>query len=505
LPKRKRRLVPNEEGILEDEISVRRAQRAAARAAEKEKAAKIAKAQARRRKAKGTRPNYKSMPEAEYILVRRNNWYASPRDEGIDDRGFWNEEQWGIFRDVYEPFKNPCRPMHPIDFDHLRSKSYFDEAISVIEKLGLLGLANIQCDYNPGLIKQFYATLVILPNAQKSMKWMTGEHECTSNFTTFASLLGYAYDGDTPVGRRIHNPGNKPDKDKLYDLYDSTGVVGFINGLHPLYDQLVRIFRENIAPSGGNNDAIRTSLVDLLAFAHECATSTDPAEDFTLDVMDFIFYEIKDAIIQRNTVPYAPYIMLLIKHVLGDYDIHDDCVEHKVKKMYIKRKAKSAPSAAYPDTFMADARTSATAREQRTAASVVSREVRKLSWFERNVLCMKVEIHRENYQAYVERKNIQDTQQLILHRLSGAQTADPTPSAPVAYEAWNVDRYNWVDMQRHLFDAPDATAGGSRTEAEEDFEPEEDFVDEDEDAGDDVGDGDDYDDVDSGDFDDGED
>jgi hypothetical protein len=417
------------------------------------------------------------MPEAKYILVRRNNWYATARDEDIEDRGFWNEEQWGIFRDVYEPLKNPCRPMHPIDFDHLRSKTYFDEAVSVVEKMGLLGLANIQCNYNPGLIKQFYATLVILPNAQKSMKWMTGEHECTSDFSTFASLLGYAYNGDTPVGRRIHNPGTKPDKDKLYDLYDSTGVVGFINGLHPLYDQLVRIFRENIAPSGGNNDAIRTSLVDLLAFAHECATSTDPAEDFTLDVMDFIFYEIKDAIIQRNTVPYAPYIMLLIKNALGDYDIHDDCVEHQVKKMYVKRKQSSAPSAAYPSTFMADARSSASTRDKRAAASTMSREVRKLSWFEWNVLCMKVEIHRENYQAYVERKNIQDTQQLILHRLSGAQTADPTPTAPTSYEAWNTDRYNWVEMQKHLFAAPDAPAGGAHAEAEEDLEAE------DEDAG----------------------
>jgi hypothetical protein len=28
------------------------------------------------------------MPEAEYILVRRNNWYATPRDEDIEDRGF---------------------------------------------------------------------------------------------------------------------------------------------------------------------------------------------------------------------------------------------------------------------------------------------------------------------------------------------------------------------------------------------------------------------------------
>jgi hypothetical protein len=158
-------------------------------------------------------------------------------------------------------------------------------------------------------------------------------------------------------------------------------------------------------------------------------------------------------------------------------------VEHQVKKMYVKRKATSAPSAAYPSTFMADARSSASTREQRAATSAMTREVRKLSWFERNVLCMKVEIHRENYQAYVERKNIQDTQQLILHRLSGAQTADPTPTAPTSYEAWNTDRYNWVEMQKHLFAAPDAPAGGARAEAEEDFEAE------DEDAGDDEDDG----------------
>jgi hypothetical protein len=126
--------------------------------------------------------------------------------------------------------------MHPIDFDHLRSKTYFDEVVSVVEKMGLMRLATIQYNYNPGLIKQFYATLVILPSPQKSMKWMTGEHECIADFSVFASLLGYAYNGETLVGRRVHNSGTKPDKDKLYDLYDSTGVVGFINGLHPLYD-----------------------------------------------------------------------------------------------------------------------------------------------------------------------------------------------------------------------------------------------------------------------------
>jgi hypothetical protein len=30
--------------------------------------------------------------------------------------------------------------------------------------------------------------------------------------------------------------------------------------------------------------------------------------------------------------------MLLIKHALGDYDIHDDCVEHLVKKMCMSRR-----------------------------------------------------------------------------------------------------------------------------------------------------------------------
>jgi hypothetical protein len=74
--------------------------------------------------------------------------------------------------------------------------------------------------------------------------------------------------------------------------------------------------------------------------------------------------------------------------------------------MYVKKKKTPAPSTAYPSTFMADARSNASTHEQRAAATAMSREVKKLSWFERNVLCMKVEIHCENYQAYVERKTI---------------------------------------------------------------------------------------------------
>jgi hypothetical protein len=77
------------------------------------------------------------MPELDYILVWCNDCCATPRDEVIEDHGFWCEEQWSIFHDVYASLKNPTRPMHPIDLEHLRSKTYFDDAIFVIEKLGI--------------------------------------------------------------------------------------------------------------------------------------------------------------------------------------------------------------------------------------------------------------------------------------------------------------------------------------------------------------------------------
>jgi hypothetical protein len=46
--------------------------------------------------------------------------------------------------------------MHPIDLDHLRSKTYFDDAVSVLEKLGLTELATLKCNFNPHLIMQFF-------------------------------------------------------------------------------------------------------------------------------------------------------------------------------------------------------------------------------------------------------------------------------------------------------------------------------------------------------------
>jgi hypothetical protein len=149
------------------------------------------------------------------------------------------------------------------------------------------------------------------------MMWMTGTTPYQANFHRFAELLGYPF----RVGHRLHGP-NRSDKDSLYELYSEHGVVVTITGLLPLYDQLIRFFQDNIAPSGGNSDAIRGALVSLLALARECAKD-DENKDYIVDVMDYIFHEIHDAMVSRTTMPHAPYIQLLIDNTVVTKDLSE--------------------------------------------------------------------------------------------------------------------------------------------------------------------------------------
>jgi hypothetical protein len=289
-------------------------------------------------------------------------------------------EQLYIYQDIFAPMSKPIRPMHPIDLGFLKSKEYFVPAVQVVERLGLIGFMTCQCNYDPQLILQFYATLAFTGDDDRMFKWMTGTRYCESSFTRFAALLGYPFDGPTnPVGHRIHTP-LPVNKNQLSGLYGPKGIIGEVAGLLPLYDLLVHIFRENIAPSGGNNDAIRGSLVDLLIFAHDCATSTDPDEDFSLDVMDFIFNEMFDSMVSQGSLPYAPFIMRLIQDTAKDHDFSEQCVAHKVKRLYVK-KTQSAPAASAPvapDSFMRDAHSSAPSK---FVSKDVPKRVKKLSWF----------------------------------------------------------------------------------------------------------------------------
>ncbi|KAK1626770.1 hypothetical protein QYE76_001085 [Lolium multiflorum] len=433
-----------------------------------------------RHKNKASRENYKTMDPVSYSAIRMKNWYEDlPRDEETEGRKYWCMEQEFIYKDIYEPMKK-VRPMQAIDVDVLAVNNHFEDAIWVTGRMGLQDLMKIRCDYSPELVKQFFATLAIKKDVDRTMEWMSGSTHCSATLRRFAAILGVPAEG----GRRLHGP-QRADKNALFDLYTSAGKVGETKGLLTIYGQLLRFFRSTIAPSGGNNDAIRGYLVDLMYLSFRCARDENEERSYTIDIMDYIFHEIHDAMVSRTTIPYAPYIQLLINNTAGvsGEDLSGyPLMKHSIKKAYKLKPVSSAVPP--PDSFMGDARSSGFAPARHPDLPAMKKQVNRLSWFQRYILCMNIEIHKENFAASRERAEIKHTQAVILHKLSGEQGPPPQPPAHPGYSGWHSAQVPWSDLDsciqrssltRRSPDAPD-------TDEEEEEEEEAPYESDDEDA-----------------------
>ncbi|KAK1643251.1 hypothetical protein QYE76_061056 [Lolium multiflorum] len=425
-----------------------------------------------RHKNKASRENYKAMDPISYSAIRLKNWYEDlPRDEETEGRKYWCMEHEFIYKDIYEPMKK-LRPMQAIDVDVLAVNNHFEDAIWVTGRMGLQDLMKIRCDYSPELVKQFFATLAIKKDVDRTMEWMSGSSHFRATLRRFAAILGVPAE----EGRRLHGP-QRADKNAMFDLYTSAGKVGTTKGLLPIYGQLLRFFRSTIAPSGGNNDAIRGSLVDLMCLSLRCARDENEEHIYTIDIMDYIFHEIHDAMVSRTTIPYAPYIQLLINNTAGvsGEDLSGyPLMKHSIKKAYKLKPVSSAVPP--PDSFMGDARSSGFAPARHPDLPAMKKQVNMLSWFQRYILCMNIEIHKENFAASRERAEIKHTQAVILHKLSGEQGPPPQPPAHPGYSGWHSAQVPWSDLDsciqrssltRRSPDAPDTDEEEEEEEEEE--------------------------------------
>ena len=161
--------------------------RYAAQEAEAQKAQERKKKAAEKRKrGKEARTNYSEMDRVEYSTLRQQDWFNQPRDENLTNDNFWTVDQLYIFKDIYEHMN--LRPMRPLDLGFLRKKPEFAEAVEVTQRLGLHHLMGIQCPYDQYYVKQFFSTLVLKGDHSLSMKWMTGDTVCESDFLTFGQI-----------------------------------------------------------------------------------------------------------------------------------------------------------------------------------------------------------------------------------------------------------------------------------------------------------------------------
>jgi hypothetical protein len=186
------------------------------------------------------------------------------------------------------------------------------------------------------------------------------------------------------------------------------------------------MFRANIAPSGGNNDSIRGELVHLLHHAHLVFEAGRECEGMELDVMYFIFSEMKIAMLDRKIPSYALYIMRLIidKGFEGDFEIEEDFFDEdlEVHKLY-KKTAHLLPStsSAFPsssDVLGCNRYASGCRRKNADPPSGgMGQEMKKLKWWQRALFCMNNYVRQTQYKDYVDRKHIHKKQRDLDARL----------------------------------------------------------------------------------------
>jgi hypothetical protein len=205
--------------------------------------------------------------------------------------------------------------------------------------------------------------------------------------------------------------------------------------------------------------------------------------------MHYIFNEMHDAMVSKRTPPYAPYIMLLINQKVKDMDFSKGNSEHKLKRMNVikpmeekdaaKGKGKKQVPIGGDDIEMGDP----SSPMRKTSSARPSRN-KKLSLWQRTLLCINVAIHKENYAAYEERRDIIHNQQALSREIQLLQDPSaqlsPIPAPKyIPYDRWQEDNgVDWAEVEALSKIGSDEEFSGCDEEDEDAADDEDEFDDE---------------------------
>ncbi|KAK1664063.1 hypothetical protein QYE76_052222 [Lolium multiflorum] len=262
-----------------------------------------------REAAAGARGPQKSMidlKKGQFMEVRGANPYLLPRNaRQCPNPYFHHVNQERIYNEVYGAKEFNCCPQYSISMDKINSNlEYFGEALEICEEQGLTPLMTFSHNYSKEVICQFYATVVFLEDegGLRSLKWMTREHVMEATWEDFARGIGYELpDYDTNIFW-IHLQAKPMAKEKMVDLYIRGRVLcGSAYNLLLVYDIMNCIYRSTINPKHTNHDEVHGFLVNLLVRTQEMR-----GRGKQLDVMDYIWHEMRDCAFLRKLPQYGP-------------------------------------------------------------------------------------------------------------------------------------------------------------------------------------------------------
>ena len=159
------------------------------------------------------------------------------------------------------------------------------------EEFGLMDLITFNKPYDPDIINQFYAIVHFQMDDYCTSSWLTSGVHLVSNFNKFSNCIGFPRSGipgtGDEYGWRCHDASDPLDRKALKGMYiHGWEELGKLNHLLPVWDIMIRIFRETVNPKGGNFDEIHLYEVDLLANAKKMQ-----GQGIKMDIADYIFHE----------------------------------------------------------------------------------------------------------------------------------------------------------------------------------------------------------------------
>src|SRR4051812_11096172 len=199
-------------------------------------------------------------------------------------------------------------PHKQINVELLRDNAHIYPGVyDALGRLGIIPFCQFTYKYNEDLVMQFYATVYFMNDDARTMRWMSGTSVCSAPFSKFSEIIPYQFFVEPyPDFERVSETGR--DKDEIAFAYkqEKSFVTSSIKDLLPTYDTLHHILRYTLTPKAGDSHNLRSLMLDIFLMVKDRKK---------VDVLDIMFFEIRECVHLRKSLIYAPFIQVLIESV----------------------------------------------------------------------------------------------------------------------------------------------------------------------------------------------
>ncbi|KAM3214128.1 hypothetical protein ACQJBY_066516 [Aegilops geniculata] len=353
-----------------------------------------------------------------------------------------------------------------------KDPEYFGEALQMCTQLNILRIMQFNKDFDADLLAQFFATVHLGTDGDRTLTWMTNGKLLSVKWRAFMELLDVVDNGlETPVGFRPHCNDTSTHKQALWPYCTvkiHPGTEKKTYELCPYLDILHRIFRETLFPRIGNLDQVHSYLVDMLLFCqHEKEASTGES----LDISHVMWSELVSAVSERKCPIYGPFIMRLIERAWAQTYPRvlletGDLVSHEVKRLR-KKDNWSAPHTGGPSTAATGGPSAAATAMDTEGGDAppghdedLGHSSAEPSWAQKLKRKMKklfcLEYHGQ-YMTHVAEKNARSRHKELMRQL-GATVVSGSEEQITEEEDWIHQNCHWTDSDAEQFSPHDAGA-----------------------------------------------